>query len=181
MYKIVLGSEWNENHATKNQANFQGPFLAPSAEGINPKCRLGQEKQKELMGQHVWDLFILPGHLKLFENNRAVWIKRDPSFYSNTTSCYLVHSFVIALDSKANMTVKVLYIKWKSGPPKHRIKLTPQTSYLTVIYDSYQRKWKCKTPSLFLLQTFLIEELVSCVLNSISFCCVIKKKQRGSL
>lgn len=48
-YKIVLGSEWNENHATKNHANFQGPFLAPSAEGINLKWRLGQEKQKELM------------------------------------------------------------------------------------------------------------------------------------
>lgn len=77
MYKIVLGSEWNENHATKNQANFQGPFLAPSAEGINLKCRLGQKKQKELMEQHVQDLFMLPGHLNLFENNRDVWIKRD--------------------------------------------------------------------------------------------------------
>lgn len=77
MYKVVLGSEWNKTHATKNQTNFQGPFLAPSAEGINLKCRLGQEKQKELMEQHVQDLFMLPGHLKLFENDRVVCIKRD--------------------------------------------------------------------------------------------------------
>lgn len=92
MYKIVLGSEWNENHATKNQANFQGPFLAPSAEGINLKWRLGQEKQKELMEQHVWDLFILPGHVKLFENNRAVWIKRDSKHQGKvfTATQYLV-------------------------------------------------------------------------------------------
>lgn len=159
MYKIVLGSEWNENHATKNQANFQGPFLAPSTERINPKCRLGQEKQKELMGQHVWDLFILPGHLKLFEKNRAVWIKRDPSFYSNTTSCYLVHSFVIALDSKANMTVKVLYIKWKSGPPKHRIKLTPQTSYLTVSVIVIKGNDSAKPQVYFCYRHFLLRSL----------------------
>lgn len=72
MYKIALGSELKAKHATKNQANFQGPFLASPSEGINPKCRLRQENQEELMKQHVWDIFILPGHLRLFESNRVV-------------------------------------------------------------------------------------------------------------
>lgn len=72
MYKIALGSELKAKHATENQANFQGPFLAPSSEGINPKCRLRQENQKELTKQCVWDIFTPPGHLKLFESNSVV-------------------------------------------------------------------------------------------------------------
>lgn len=36
-----------------------------------PNAGLGQEKQKELMKQQVWNTFVLPGHLK-FESNRAV-------------------------------------------------------------------------------------------------------------
>lgn len=69
MYNIVLGSELKAKHATKTQANFQGLFLAPPSKGIHPKCRLRQEKQ-ELMKPHVWDILILPGHLKLLESNR---------------------------------------------------------------------------------------------------------------
>lgn len=175
MYEIVLGSEWNENHATKNQANFQGPFLAPSAEGINLKCRLGQEKQKELMEQHVQDLFTLPGHLKLFENNRAVRIKRD-SKHQGTVFTATQHPVISITHSWLQWIQKSIWLlKWKSGPPKYRIKFNSPNLLSTGICDSYQMKLKCKTPSLFLLKLFLIEELASCILNSISFCCMIKK------
>lgn len=71
-YKTLLGSELKAKHATKNHAKVQGPFLAPSSEGINPKCSLTQEKQEELMKQHVQDIAILPGHLKLSESKSCL-------------------------------------------------------------------------------------------------------------
>lgn len=72
IHKIAQGPDLKAKHATKIKVNLLGPFLAPFAEGINPKCRLRKEKQKELMKQHVWDIFILSGHLKLFKSNRVV-------------------------------------------------------------------------------------------------------------
>jgi len=46
------------------------------------------------MKQHVRDIFIPPGHLKLFESNRVAYIKRGSKyrrcyFYSDTRSYYL--------------------------------------------------------------------------------------------
>lgn len=121
IHKIALGSDLRAKHATKIQLNFQGPLLAPFFEGINPKCRLRQEKQKELMKQHVWDVFILPGHLKLFESNRVVYIKRGSkyqgcNFYSNTRCCYLIHSFVIAPASEASVVITEIHTREKVSP-----------------------------------------------------------------
>lgn len=62
----------------------------------------------------------------------------------------------------------------KEWPPKIQINSSNHSS--NSICDSYQRKLKCKTPSLFLLKTFLTEEL-ACILNSVSFCCVIKERE----
>lgn len=111
----MLGYELKAKHATKTHANFPGPFLASASEGINPKHRLRQEKQKELMEQHKWDIFVLPGHLKLFESNRAVETKRGSkyqgcNFYSDTRSCYLICSFVIALAPEASVAIIMAHI-----------------------------------------------------------------------
>lgn len=35
--------------------------------------------KKELMKQHVWDIVVLPGHLKLSESNRVVRLREAQS------------------------------------------------------------------------------------------------------
>lgn len=141
----MLGSEWNENHATKNQVNFQGPILAPSAEGINHKCRLGQENRKSrwnsMYGTYSCYLVIwsslrtteLSG-LREIPSTRVQFLQQHniQLYASYNWIRYIYHSLVIALDSEVNMTIKFLYLKWECGHPKYRIKLTPQTPHLTV-------------------------------------------------
>ena len=72
MYKIAPGSELKAKYATKSQANFQGPFLALSSEGINPKCRLRQEKQRVDKTARMGHIHPTSSFEVKFESNKVV-------------------------------------------------------------------------------------------------------------